>query len=117
MYKLTKRREAKARPILEAAYKDLVTRGGFDVGKFEMALRACWNIGYHELYDVLEDAFKDDHWLYVAVYYMERVMPMLTSELQHALSIAYGIPKRGADKDWDTYRNEFWKSSGISAKQ
>ena len=116
MYKLTKRRETKALPILEEAYQSLVTRGGFDVWRFERDLRACWNIGYHELYDVLEDAFKDDRWLYVAVYYMERVMPMLTSELQHALSIAYGIPKRGAGKDWDTYRNEFWKKSGIVTK-
>lgn len=113
MYKLTKRREAKALPILEAAYQSLVTRGGFDVGRFERELSACWNIGYHELYDVLEDAFKDDRWLYVAVYYMERVMPMLTSELRFALEKAYGIPERASDKDWDSYRNEFWKKSGI----
>ena len=116
MYKLTKRREAKALPILEEAYQSLTTRGGFDVGRFEMDLRACWNIGYHELYDVLEDAFKDDRWLHVAVYYMERVMPMLTSELRFALEKAYCISERGADKDWDTYRNEFWKKSGILLK-
>lgn len=116
MYKLTKRREAKALPILEAAYKDLVTRGGFDATKLEMDLRACWGVGYHELYDVLEDAFKDDRWLYVAVYYMERVMPMLTSELRFALEKAYGIPERAVDKDWDTYRDEFWKKSGIVTK-
>ncbi len=60
MYKLTKRREAKALPILERAYESLVTRGGFDVRILERDLRACWNIGYHELYSVLEDAFKDE---------------------------------------------------------
>ncbi len=112
MYKLTKRREAKAMPILEEAYQSLVTRGGFDSGRFEMDLRARWNIGYHELYDVLEDAFKDNRWLYVAVYYMERVRPM-TSELRFALEKAYGIPERATDKDWDSYQNEFWKKSGI----
>ena len=116
MYKLTKRRETKALSILEQAYESLVARGWFEVGRFERELRDCWNIGYHELYDVLEDAFKDERWLYVAVYYMERIMPMLTSELRHALSKAYGIPKRGADRSWDSYRDEFWKKSGISPK-
>ena len=43
-------------------------------------------------------------------------MPMLTSELRFALEKAYGIPERGADKDWDFYRNEFWKKSGIVKK-
>ena len=116
MYKLTKRREAKALPILEQAYKSLVTHGGFEVGRFERELRDCWNIGYHELYSVLEDAFKDERWLYVAVYYMERIMPSLTTELQYALSKAYGIPKRGADRSCDSYRDEFWKKSGIHVK-
>ena len=116
MYKMTKRREAKALPILEHAYKSLVTYGGFEVGRFERELRDCWNIGYHELYAVLEDAFKDKRWLYVAVYYMERIMPSLTTELQYALSKAYGIPKRGADRSWDAYRDEFWKKSGIHVK-
>ena len=113
MYKLTKRREAKALPILEQAYESLVSHGGFDVGAFERELRACWNIGYHELCCILEDAFKDGRWLYVAVYYMERIMPMLTSELQYALSKAYGIPKRGAEQSWDSCRDEFWKKSGM----
>lgn len=116
MYKLTKRREAKALPILKQAYESLVTRGGFEVNTLECEFRDCWNIGYHELYEVLEDAFKDERWLYVAVYYMERIMTMLTSELQHALSKAYGIPQRGADRSWDSYRDEFWKKSGISLK-
>ncbi len=31
MYKLTKRREAKGLPILEAAYQSLITRGVFDM--------------------------------------------------------------------------------------
>lgn len=31
MYKLMKRSEDKALPILEVAYQSLVTRGGFDV--------------------------------------------------------------------------------------
>ena len=42
MYKLTKRREAKALPILEQAYESLVTHGGFEVGSFERELRECW---------------------------------------------------------------------------
>ena len=116
MYKLTKRREAKALLILEHAYKSLVINGGFEVGWFERELRDCWSVGYHELYDILEDAFKDRRWLYVAVYYMERIMYPLTSELQYALSKAYGIPKRGADRSWDSYRDEFWKKSGIRVK-
>lgn len=60
MYKLTKRREAKALPILERAYESLVSHGGFDVGILERDLRDCWKIGYHEPYSVLEDAFKNE---------------------------------------------------------
>lgn len=116
MYKLTKRREAKALPILERAYESLVSHGGFDVGILERDLRDCWNIGYHELYDILEDAFKDERWRYVAVYYMERIMPMLTSELRLALEKAYGISKRGPCQEWDSYRDAFWKNSGITLK-
>jgi len=113
MYKLTKRREAKALPILEGAYKSLVTRGGFEVHALERELRACWNIGYHELYDVLEDAFKDDRWRYVAVYYMERVLPSPTCELKHALAKAYGIERWSGDKQTQTARMAFWKKSGL----
>ena len=113
MYKLTKKREAKARPILEGAYESLTTRGSFDVHGLERNLRACWNLGYHELYQVLEDSFQNDRWLYVSVYYMEHVQPSLTMELRHALAKAYGMPKRGAKADWDALRSEFWKKSGI----
>ena len=41
MYKLTKRREAKALPILEQAYESLVTHGEFEVGSFECEFRGC----------------------------------------------------------------------------
>lgn len=114
MYKLTKRREAKALPILEGAYQSLVTHGGFEIGKFEMDLRSCWNIGYHELYSVLEDAFKDDRWLYVAVYYMERVNLSPTCELQHALDKAYGMERWSFGRDSELARAKFWKKSGLT---
>ena len=116
MYKLTARREAKALPILEAAYESLVMRGGFDFGKLERDLRACWNVGYHALYDILEDAFKDEHWLYVAVYYMERVHPSPTCELQRALAKAYGMNHWSFGNESAIARAEFWKNSGITVK-
>lgn len=116
MYKLTKRREAKALAILEKAYGSLTTCGWFEVHAFEHELRECWNIGYHELYDILEDAFKDEHWLYVAVYYMERVHPCPTCELQCALAKAYGMDHWSFGKELETARTEFWKNSGIAVK-
>lgn len=116
MYKLTKRREAKALPILEGAYQSLMTYGRFEIGTFERDLRACWNIGYHELYSVLEDAFKDDRWLSVAVYYMERVNPSPTCELQRALAKAYGMARWSFGKESELARAKFWKPSGIMVK-
>ncbi|MBQ6247275.1 MAG: hypothetical protein IJK04_10445 [Kiritimatiellae bacterium] len=113
MYKLTPNREAKAHQILERAYASLMSRGWFDAHDLERELRDCWNVGYHELYQILEDSFRDDRWLYVSAYYMEHVHPSPTSELQHALAKAYGIPKRGANGARETYRAEFWKRSGI----
>ena len=59
MYKLTKIRETKALPVLEKAYQSLKFRGSFDVHAFERELRDIWDIGYHELYDVMEDALRD----------------------------------------------------------
>ena len=113
MYKLTQRREAKALPILEGAYASLVSNGRFDVHALERELRACWNVGYHELYQILEDSFRNDRWLYVSVYYMERIQPALTMELLHALAKAYGVPAGSAKGEWDACRAKFWKRSGI----
>ena len=75
MYKLTPNREAKARQILERAYASLMSRGWFDAHDLERELRDCWNVGYHELYQILEDSFRDARWLYVSAYYMEHVHP------------------------------------------
>ena len=113
MYKLTQRREAKALPILEGAYASLASHGRFDVHALERELRECWNVGYHELYQILEDSFRNDRWLYVSVYYMERVHLSLTTELRHALAKAYGVPAKSAENEWDACRTEFWKRSGI----
>lgn len=109
MYKLTKVREAKALSILKEAYQSLRVRGCFDVYAFERELRGLWNIGYHELYDVMEDAFRDQRWRYVAVYYMERISgPCLTCELRHALTKAYGVEKWNDKTAWADARARFW---------
>lgn len=114
MYKLTKIRETKAASILERAYQSLVNKGSFEVHSFERELRTCWNIGYHELYDVMEDALKDEKWKYVAVYYMERVNgPSPTCELKHALAKAYGVHRWNMTEDGRKARMMFWKKSGI----
>lgn len=113
MYKLTQRREAKALPILDGAYASLANRGRFDVHALERELRECWNVGYHELYQILEDSFRNDRWRYVSVYYMERVQPALTMELRHALTKAYGVRRGSAKSEWDACRMKFWKQSGI----
>lgn len=114
MYKITQRREKKARPILEKAYESLVTRGRFDVHALERELRQCWNVGYHELYEILEDAFKDEKWFPVAVYYMERISsPHPTCELRCALSRAYGLKKLVSCDKSEFAREAFWKNRGI----
>lgn len=113
MYKLTKRREAKALAILEQAYDSLTKRGGFDAGLLERELRECWNIGYHELYDVLEDALKDERWRYVAVYYFESSRPYPTCEQKRALAKAYGVEHYGRNEEVKSSREQFWKQSGF----
>ena len=109
MYKLTKIRETKALPVLEKAYQSLKFRGSFDVHAFERELRDIWDIGYHELYDVMEDALRDWRWRYVAVYYMERINgPCLTCELRHALEKAYGFEGWNNTDAWEDARARFW---------
>lgn len=116
MYKLTKRREDKALTILVESHEALVVSGAFDVHDFERKLRDCWGVGYHELYAILDDACKDERWRYVAVYYMERIMPALTMELRSALAKAYGMANQGEGSDWQVCRKKFWDQSGISPK-
>ena len=115
MYKFTKRREQKALQILECAYESLAAHGAFCVHTFERELRECWHIGYYEFYQVHEDAYRDEWWRYVAVYYFEHQAPRPTCEHQRALAKAYGIARYCADATGIACaRKAFWKKSGLT---
>ncbi len=108
MYRLTKMRLQKAKPILEKYLAQLNQRYAFDVGGFESELKECWNLGYQELKGIAEDMSKNDRYRYLAIYYMEHSnTPGIVSEFQPLLAKAYGISWY-YDTDREKKQVEFW---------
>jgi hypothetical protein len=103
MYKLTERRFAKAKPILNRYRMQLHETGFASARGLEKELRDCWNIGYQELKDIIIALSKRPYYRYLAACYMEMGYPDVVIEFQPVLADMYGS-KRG----------DFWK--GLKAK-
>lgn len=115
MYRLTPRRFEKAKPILKK-YRELLhrlgpTKAGFDLAaNLEVELRACWNIGYQELKNIIIELSKRDYYRYLAAHYMDHpVGPGVVCEFQSPLAELYGMKSYNPDPDCEE-RKAFWQS-------
>lgn len=111
MYKLTEQRLSTAETILDKYRELLLTRKQFNCNLFETELRSAWDLGYHEIKDILLDICKRfEKYRLVALYYMENQNPSgAVSEFQTALATAYGT------RDWHSTtakeKADFWSNA------
>jgi hypothetical protein len=107
MYKLTERRLAKAKPILETYRKQLHTSGFMAASNLESELRKCWNVGYQALKGIMIDLSKLPRYRYVAARYMESGCPGVVTEFQRTLSELYGMDSL-LSRDKKAKKEAFW---------
>jgi hypothetical protein len=110
MYRVTQRRLTKAQPILDRHRAELHRTGATDVTAFEMALRACWKVGYQEMKDLATDLLKNDRYRFLAAYYMENSngsRQRVAMEFKDDLAKLYQVQWYDA-KDRERKRSEFW---------
>jgi hypothetical protein len=109
MYKLTDRRLAAARDILDKYAGQLETRRPIESGLLEKELREVWDIGYQEQKNIIIDLLKNDRYRLIDAYYMQHQnAPGPVSEFQPHLAGLYGtrmydpFDKEGKQKQfWD----------------
>jgi hypothetical protein len=119
MYKMTDRRLATAKPILEKYRAQLFTSHSFDTHAFERELRDAWSTGYREIKDVVTEIAKKrrrtvekdtDRYREVAAYYMQNNNgACVASEFQRPLAELYGITHYDAN-DREQKRAEYWEN-------
>jgi hypothetical protein len=110
MYRLTERRFARAKPILDKYRERLHTAGDISAGELERELRDCWGVGYQALKGIIEDLAKRNHYRYLAAYYMEHSSaPGVVSEFKPVLAKMYGIRSYGHSPDRESKREAFWQ--------
>lgn len=108
MYRLTDRRLASARPILQRYHDQLMKHHSIVVSKLEQELRDLWGIGYQELKDVIIDMVKKNTFPELAVYYMEHSPGAgVVCEFQRPLAEIYGI-SHFHHADREQKRQEYW---------
>ena len=108
MSRLTERRLEKARPILEKYREDYLCNGRIETGQFENELRACWNMGYQELKDLIEDMLKIPQYRRIAAYYMQFSNPPgPVSEFKPHLAKLYGLETYDC-KERHAARDAYW---------
>ena len=112
MYRLTDRRLAKAKQLLEGYRSNLAEHGRFNVSVMDHELKEIWNIGYQELKGVIIDMFENhERYRYVAVYYMEHSNATgVVGEFQDPLADAYGITHYHDDMLAES-RQRFWANA------
>jgi hypothetical protein len=106
MYKLTERRLAKAKHILDAAAAELEKDRDLNTGGLEMQLRECWDLGYQELKDIFCQMLEMKDYQNLAAFYMQFSNDMgVVSEFQRPLRKFYGVKELPLDVDF----KGFWK--------
>jgi hypothetical protein len=110
MYRLTERRFAKAKPILDKYRKQVHDAGRGAASGLERELRECWDIGYQELKDIIIDLSKRPHYRYLAASYMESGYPSVVSEFHRVLADMYGIKSFHHSAERESKREEFWSA-------
>lgn len=108
MHRLTERRFAKAKPILDHYRKQLHATGSVSTNDLEMELRKCWDTGYRELKGIFIDLSKRPHYRYLAARYMESGCPGVVCEFQQTLADMYGIPYFD-HPDREQRKGSFWR--------
>lgn len=107
---MTPRRLIKAQPILDTFTTQLHSKGNIDVTRFEMALRECWDVGYHEMKDLAEDFLKVLRYRFLAAYYMENSngsRDRVAMEFKEVLAKLYGV-EMYESPERETKRKAFW---------
>jgi hypothetical protein len=110
MYRLTDRRKAKALPILQKYKTKLDSSGSINEVGFEKELCECWNVGYREIKDLIEDLAKCKEYIYLAAYYMENsnAGAGVVTEFQSVLAKLYGIKWYSHNAETLAARKSFW---------
>lgn len=111
MYRLTDRRLAAAREILDRYADWLNERHHIDPGMLEKELRETWDIGYQSLKDIIADMLNHERYRLVAAYYMQHQNATgPVSEFQPHLARLYGT--RMYDPfDPEGKRKAFWEAA------
>ncbi len=110
MYTLTPRRYVKATVVLEKYREMMLKNGEICSHCFEMELRKCWNTGYREIKDIMEQLLKDKRYVYVAAFYMENSNAAgVVSEFKGPLADLYGATDFHYDKSYKEKRDAFWE--------
>ena len=111
MYRLTERRLAAAREILDRYADWLQERRRIDPGMLEKELREIWGIGYQTLKDIIIDMLNQDRYRLIAAYYMQHQnAPGPVSEFQPHLARLYGT--RMYDPfDKEGKQKAFWEAA------
>lgn len=111
MYKLTERRLAKAKELLDNSAALLAKKRGINCMEFEMQLRECWDTGYREIKDIMQQLLKMPEYRLLAAYYMQNSGgPGIVSEFQEPLCKFYGIPWKAQAPDESTVK-KFWSTA------
>jgi hypothetical protein len=108
MYKLTDRRFAKARPVLDTYRARMLKYRSIDSAALERELRDLWDTGYQEIKDIMLQLLKLHPYRLIAAYYMEESNGTgIVSEFQRPLADFYGVRHLGA-KEFKETRKKFW---------
>jgi hypothetical protein len=108
MYKLTDRRFAKAKPILDMYRERMLKHRSIDSRALERELRDLWDTGYQEIKDIMLQLLKLYSYRLIAAYYMEETNGTgIVSEFQQPLADFYGVRQIGG-KDFKETRKKFW---------
>ena len=108
MYRLTKKRLAGAKAILERYRARLFANRSFDAKDFEQELRGVWKVGYQEMKSIACDLLKQKRYREVAAFYMEHsIGACAPSEFKQPLASLYGLKAFDAPEREDV-RKRFW---------
>lgn len=115
MYRLTDRRKAKARDVLDRYTRQLHDTRSIEGIRLELELRQLWGLGYQTLKDIMIDILSNHpEYVHLAAYYMEHSNVNVQSvvvEFQRPLAKLYGLSSWYHDDEKETKRKAFWEKA------
>jgi hypothetical protein len=111
MHRLTARRFAAARALLDQSRQELFTSFGFHTGNLDKELRAHWHVKDQELKEIMRDLLNDDRYREVIAYWMEhRNTAGVDQEFEQPLAEVYGA-ESWFDLDLEQKRKAYWEGA------